>query len=244
MVTRPPFRAPHHTSTVASLVGGGSGVLRPGEVSCAHRGVLFLDEAPEFAMGTLDALRQPLESGIARVTRARGNAVFPARVMLVLAANPCPCARSTTSVNDCTCSPVSRRRYLAKLSGPLLDRVDLRIRVDPVSRADLLADISTIESSAVVAARVASARGRCADRLRGTPWLVMGEVPSHELRSRWPLPSPVMASAMRCLDRGQLSARGLDRVVRVAWTLADLSGKPAPGLVEMGEALSMRVEAA
>lgn len=242
LVNRPPFRAPHHTVTVAALVGGGSGVLRPGEVSCAHRGVLFLDEAPEFAMGTLDALRQPLESGVVRITRARGSAAFPARVMLVLAANPCPCARATTTPGSCTCSPNTRRRYLAKLSGPLMDRVDLRIQVDPVSRADLVADAATIESSAIVGARVAAARASSTERLRGTPWLLTGDVPSHELRTRWPLTPEVMAGAMRCLDHGQLSARGLDRVVRVAWTLADLAGKTSPGLAEMGEALSMRLE--
>jgi magnesium chelatase family protein len=152
LITRPPFRDPHHTATVASLVGGGSGVARPGQVSLAHNGVLFLDEAPEFSSGVLDALRQPLESGHVTIARAAGVAHYPARFLLVLAANPCGCAvTSGTSgaAMSCTCSPALRRRYLARLSGPLLDRVDLQVRMDPVSRAELLADRGNAEPSDV-----------------------------------------------------------------------------------------------
>lgn len=244
LVTRPPFRAPHHTASKVSLIGGGSGVLRPGEISCAHRGVLFLDEAPEFAPSNLDSLRQPLESGVIRISRARGTVAFPARVILVLAANPCACVGASAATNACICTPNARRRYLSRLSGPLLDRVDLRIQVDPVSRADLMGDVIAAESSALVADRVAGARAVARDRLRGTPWRVMGDVPSHELRRRWPLSPATMAAALKFLDQGQLSARGLDRVMRVAWTLSDLAGRSAPGQVEVGEALSLRIEAA
>lgn len=242
LVRVPPFRAPHHSATIPALVGGGGAVLRPGDISCAHRGVLFLDEAPEFRAGALDAMRQPLESGIARISRARASVEFPCRSTVVMAANPCPCARTSASMG-CECTSTVRRRYLGKLSGPLLDRVDIRVWIEPVSRADLISDQSAIEPSAVVAARVAQARAAAAERLQRTPWQSMGEVPAHELRTRWPLAESVLGSVARCLDRGQLSMRGFDRVIRLGWTLADLAGAASPGPVELGEALSLRTEA-
>ncbi|HTC68921.1 MAG TPA: YifB family Mg chelatase-like AAA ATPase, partial [Acidothermaceae bacterium] len=154
LVRRPPFRDPHHTTSVAALVGGGSGMARPGVASLAHHGVLFLDEAPEFASGVLDALRQPLESGHVTIARSGGVARYPARFLLVLAANPCGCSTSSAAAGSCTCSPLIRRRYLSRLSGPLLDRVDLQVRMDPVSRTELLADRRHVEHTATVAARV------------------------------------------------------------------------------------------
>ncbi|WP_234401560.1 YifB family Mg chelatase-like AAA ATPase, partial [Thermobifida halotolerans] len=156
LITRPPFCAPHHTATRTAIIGGGSGVLRPGAVSLAHRGLLFLDEAPEFARGVLDSLRQPLESGEVTVARAAATARFPARFLLVMAANPCPCGKPGSG---CVCPAAARRRYLARLSGPLLDRVDLRVELQPVSRAELLADRTFVESSETVAVRVAGGRG-------------------------------------------------------------------------------------
>ncbi len=239
LITRAPFRDPHHTTSVAALVGGGSGMARPGQASLAHRGVLFLDEAPEFASGVLDALRQPLESGQVTIARSGGVAQFPAQFLLVLAANPCGCATAGTPAS-CTCSPLMRRRYLAKLSGPLLDRVDLQVRMDPVSRADLLADRGNVEPSEVVAARVSVARERAARRFAATPWRTNTEIPGRELRGRWAPARPALKAAERALDLGRLSARGLDRVLRVAWTLADLAEVDRPGAEEIDEALYLR----
>ena len=236
LLDRPPFQDPHHSATVASVVGGGSGVARPGAASLAHRGVLFLDEAPEFARGVLDALRQPLERGELRLRRVGGTAVYPARFTLVMAANPCPCAKD----RDCTCSPTARRGYLARLSGPLLDRVDLHVTLPRITRAELLAEGGRGEPTAVVAGRVAEARERAAARYAGTPWRTNGDVPAFELRRRWPLPRDVTAPADRALDAGRLTARGYDRVVRVAWTLADLSGAGRPGHGHVGHALEFR----
>ncbi len=240
LVVRPPFKDPHHTATIAALVGGGSGLARPGAVSLAHRGVLFMDEAPEFAGGVLDALRQPLESGFVTIARAAGVARYPARFILVLAANPCPCASASADPTACTCSSLTRRRYLARLSGPLLDRVDLRIRVRSVSRAEMFADRPHVEDSPTVAARVVQAQARAAARWQGTPWRRNAEVPGRELRGRWALPRGAMADVELAMDAGLLSARGLDRVLRVAWTLADLAARDRPGVDEVGEAITMR----
>src|SRR5712691_11073595 len=147
LLSRPPFCAPHHTATKAAIVGGGSGIIQPGAASLAHHGCLFLDEAPEFARDVLDALRQPLESGEVTVARCGLTARFPARFTLVLAANPCPCARSATVRSACTCTPMARRRYLARLSDPLLDRVDVKVEFLPVGRAELLSDRRFTETS-------------------------------------------------------------------------------------------------
>ncbi|HEV2891287.1 MAG TPA: YifB family Mg chelatase-like AAA ATPase [Frankiaceae bacterium] len=239
LITVPPFRAPHHTSTLPALVGGGSGIARPGEVSLAHRGVLFLDEAPEFPTGHLDALRQPLESGLVTIARSGGVARYPARFMLVLAANPCPCAAAGKKDRDCTCPAGVRRRYLARLSGPLLDRLDIQVDVDNVTRADLVG-ATTAEPSAAVRSRVLAARERMAQRFRDLPWSANGEVPGRELRRRWPLAGDVLAPAHSAVDTGRLSARGLDRVVRVAWTLADLEGRDAPTTSHVRRAVSLR----
>ena len=234
LVTRPPFQDPHHTATVASVVGGGSGLARPGAATLAHRGVLFLDEAPEFKRGVLDALRQPLESGRLSLTRVGGTAIYPARFTLVLAANPCPCALAT-----CTCPPDSRRRYLARLSGPLLDRIDLHVSLGPVSTADLAGEPG--EATAAIAARVAEARARAAARLRGTPWATNADVPAVEVRRRWPLSAQAQPPLDAAVTKGLLTARGHARVVRVAWTLADLAGRDRPGPGEVYQALGFRL---
>ncbi|MEV6980688.1 YifB family Mg chelatase-like AAA ATPase [Sphaerisporangium sp. NPDC051017] len=239
LLTRPPFMAPHHTATIAAIVGGGSGVIRPGAVSLAHRGVLFLDEAPEFPARVLDSLRQPVESGKVIVARAAGTVCFPARFMLVLAANPCPCAQSSTPENPCQCTPTQRRRYLARLSGPLVDRIDVKVRLARSTRRELLADRQFIEPSAVVAERVALARERTLKRLAGTPWRCNAEIPTASLHADFRLPASAMAPLYRCLDTGELSARGLDRVIRVAWTLADLIGKDKPDIAESTTALGL-----
>ncbi|GLF99007.1 YifB family Mg chelatase-like AAA ATPase [Streptomyces yaizuensis] len=239
LVGTPPYCAPHHSATMPSLVGGGNGLPRPGAVSLAHRGVLFLDEGPEFTSKALDALRQPLESGYVVVARSGGVVRLPARFLLVLAANPCPCGRHGLPGGGCECPPAVVRRYQARLSGPLLDRVDLRVRVEPVHRADLLG-CGGGEPSALVASRVRAARERAADRLRDTPWAVNSEVPGHELRTRWPLAPGALAAAERDLERGLLTARGLDRVLRVAWTIADLAAHERPNAQDVALALELR----
>ncbi len=238
LMTRPPFRAPHHTASRAALVGGGNArLIQPGAVSLAHHGVLFLDECPEFNGGVLDALRQPLEEGEVTIARSGATARFPARFILVLAANPCPCGAPRK--RDCTCPSPVRRRYLARLSGPLLDRVDLKTELQEVTRAELRYDLRLAESSAVVAERVLAARDRTRRRLAGTPWRTNADVPGRELRRRFAPPPAALAALDRPLADGRLSARGLDRVVRVAWTIADLAGKDAPGAAEINEALGL-----
>ncbi|BDZ43940.1 hypothetical protein GCM10025865_32390 [Paraoerskovia sediminicola] len=243
LVVRPPFEAPHHTATPAAVVGGGSGIPRPGAASRAHRGVLFLDEAPEFGTRVLQTLRQPLESGELVIHRAGGAARYPARFQLVMAANPCPCGRAVGDGRHCTCSSLERRRYFARLSGPLLDRVDLQVDVGPVRRADI-ADARTPESTAVVGARVREARSRAAQRFRGTPWLTNAEAPAAWLRERLAADRSVLGDLDRAVDRGLLSLRGADRAVRVAWTLSDLAGAPRPGREEIAQGLALRTRGA
>ncbi|NLT55274.1 MAG: YifB family Mg chelatase-like AAA ATPase [Actinomycetales bacterium] len=239
LLRRPPFEDPHHTTTITALAGGGNGLPRPGAASRAHRGVLFLDEAAEFHPRALDALRQPLEQGELVIHRALGSARFPARFLLVLAANPCPCGRSVGKGLECTCSPTVRRRYLARLSGPLLDRIDLQVQVLAVSRAEM-ASGHVPEDTAAVAARVASARAAQRERLCGTPWTCNGEVPGSWLRGSARLPSPVTRDLDRALDRHQLTVRGYDRVLRVSWSLADLAGRSRPDRDDVGRALLLR----
>ncbi|MFF5564995.1 YifB family Mg chelatase-like AAA ATPase [Streptomyces sp. NPDC012623] len=240
LVRTAPYCAPHHSATMQSLVGGGNGLPRPGAVSLAHRGVLFLDEAPEFSVRALDALRQPLESGHVVVARSAGVVRLPARFLMILAANPCPCGRHTLHGAGCECPPSAVRRYQSRLSGPLLDRVDLRVDVRPVNRADLLGRSGRGESTALVAERVREARARSAARLDGTPWSVNSELPGHELRTRWPVAPGALAAAERDLERGLLTARGMDRVLRVAWTVADLAGRDRPAARDVAVALELR----
>ncbi len=238
LLTRAPFRAPHHNASAAALVGGGPGIARPGAVSLAHRGVLFLDEAPEFASDALESLRQPLESGRVVLARAQTSVTYPARFQLVLAANPCPCGRVLDRSGSCRCTPMQVRRYAARLSGPLLDRIDLQVAVQDVPQATLL-DGGPAESSIRVAERVQAARERAAARLAGTPWTLNAEVPGPYLRRRFPLTGP----AMRRLRHGgsTLTARGLDRIIRVSWTLADLAGRPEPAEADVEQALGLRL---
>jgi magnesium chelatase family protein len=243
LITRPTFESPHHSASLAALVGGGSGQIRPGAVCRAHLGVLFLDEAPEFPRAVLDTLRQPLERGQVTISRAAGSVTYPCRAQLVLAANPCPCA-SAAGDTACTCSALERRRYQGRLSGPLLDRIDLRVDLPPVSRAAWLDGGATPEPTAEVAARVRTARAAAGERLRQAGLTVNAQVPGRLLRERWTVPRASLALAERALERGSLSVRGFDRVLRVAWTLADLEGRPVPGRDEVAEALGMRLSRA
>ena len=239
LLRRPPFEAPHHTASVAAVVGGGTGLPRPGAASRAHAGVLFLDECPEFRRGVLDALRQPLEQGVVEVQRAKGIARLPARFQLVLAANPCPCGAAGAKGLACRCAPMSRRAYLARLSGPLLDRIDLQVDVPAVTAARW-AGAEPGETTAVVAARVADARAAAAARW-GRAARTNAQVPGTLLRSRRHRPpTAVLRPLVQGVDRGTLTARGFDRALRLAWTLADLAGRAAPGPDEVNEAVALR----
>ena len=235
LVRRPPFEDPHHTATPAAVIGGGSGMPRPGAASRAHCGVLFMDEAPEFSPQVLQTLRQPLESGELVIHRSGGTARYPARFQLVLAANPCPCGRAVGKGLDCACTPMARRRYFSRLSGPLLDRVDLQLEVLPVTRAERSG--GQPESTATVATRVSAARARARHRLAGTAWTTNAEVPGSWLRRHT---GSGHRDLERALDSGALSLRGLDRVLRVAWTLADLAHRDSPQSQDVGQALLLR----
>jgi magnesium chelatase family protein len=237
LITTPPFIAPHHSASVPALVGGGVGTAKPGAISKAHHGILFLDEVCEAGPQCLDALRTALEEGEIRLARRDGVARYPARFQLVLATNPCPCAPAREI--DCSCSPHARRRYLARLSGPLLDRVDLRIRMRPIT-AISLADGTLPEDTATVRSRVEKARRRAADRWSPHGWRTNAEVPGPALRREFALPRSTTAPLDRCLSLGAITARGADRCLRVAWTLADLADLPQPGPTQLSAALEFR----
>ena len=204
--------------------------FEPGDATCS------LDEAPEFSPRVLDALRQPLESGRLSITRVGGTAVYPACFTLLLAANYCPCARP----EDCSCPPDLRRRYLARLSGPLLDRVDMHVEVPRITRAEMLAEDGRGEPSADIAVRVARARAAMALRYAGTPWRTNADVPPVELRRRWPLDRATTRPVDAAMDAGQLTARGYGRVLRLAWTLGDLCGVDRPRAEHVAHALGYR----
>lgn len=239
LITRPPYQSPHHTASRQSIVGGGGREIRPGAVSLAHRGVLFLDEGPEFGQKTLESLRVPLEAGVVHIGRAMSQVVFPARFQLVLAANPCACGYFGVAGKECTCPPYRVRQYQDRLSGPILDRVDIMHHMPAVTRFVEI-DTSPRESSAAVLERVVEARDRQRHRLKGTPWATNAEVAGAYLRKQLPLPEE-LAGVNRALARGTLSARGVDKVIRVAWTIADLGGKDRPGAIEMGAAMQLRL---
>lgn len=239
LMRTPPLVAPHHTATMSALVGGGSGMPRPGAASRAHRGVLFLDEAPEFRAGALDVLRQPLESGEITIHRSSGAARFPARFQLVLAANLCPCGRSAAGALDCDCTPTARRRYFGRLSGPLLDRVDIQVSVPRVSASELTS-LEPAESSDTMSVRVQQARRRQTRRLATYGCNTNAEVPGRLLRGPLAPAKPAVSSVERAVHRGWLSARGYDRVLRLAWTIADLEGAATPAAEHVDIALNLR----
>ncbi len=237
LVRHPPFRAPHHGASMVAIVGGGTAAMRPGEVSCAHNGVLFLDELGEFAAPVLDSLRQPLEEGVVRVSRAARSVTLPARFQLVAAMNPCPCGDGADPVR-CRCSESSKARYARRLSGPLLDRFDLRLGVRPPASEVLLGGAPE-ESTAVVAARVAAARARAAERgVRCN-----AELPAPVLEAAAPLSTAASEVLANELERGRLTGRGLRRVRAVGLTIADLAGADGPlGADTVRAALGLRAE--
>ncbi|WP_083285341.1 MULTISPECIES: YifB family Mg chelatase-like AAA ATPase [Micrococcaceae] len=264
LIKVPPFQAPHHTSSAAALVGGGSGIPRPGSASRAHGGVLFLDEAPEFQARTLDALREPLESGIITLHRSAGIASYPARFQLIMAANPCPCGKEGPA---CECAALTKRRYWARMSGPLLDRVDIRVNV-PAARLSALLAHEAEESSSSIRKRVERARaaarerwlgvapdGNKADGVRSGGTSVdsaqkevysgasatNASVPASVLRSqRFRLTGAAAQELMNISAHSGLTGRGLDRVLRISWTLADLAERQAPSPEDVAAAVHLR----
>ena len=236
--TRPPYSAPHHSASLASLIGGGARIARPGAVSLAHRGVLFLDEAPEFPAHALEALRTPLESGEIVLGRSQMAVRYPARFQLVLAANPCPCGMAGTPRGKCTCTPMAIRRYAARVSGPILDRIDIQARILPLRRC-LTDQAPEPENSASVAQRIQAARSRQTTRLKKTPWTTNAELPGRYVRKELPLPQG-MAMIDSAVATGALSARGVDKVLKIAWTVADLMGADRPSGDHLSVALALR----
>ena len=236
-----PFRAPHHSASMAALVGGGLKV-RPGEVSMAHLGVLFLDELPEFQRPVLDSLRQPLETGEVSVARANAHVTFPARVQMVAAMNPCRCGHLGDAALACSRAPRCAADYQAKVSGPLLDRIDLHIEVEALSAADLTMP-APAEDSAAVAARVASARLVQQQRYAGLDIRTNTEIDGETLERYATPDEPGRRLLEQAAEAMRLSARGFTRVLRVSRTIADLAGADAVGRIHVAEALSYRRQA-
>jgi magnesium chelatase family protein len=242
-LTRPPFRAPHHTASRAGILGGGTGRVRPGEVSKAHLGVLFLDEFPLLPGDIVEALRQPLESGEITIARGDEEATYPARGMLVLACNPCPCGEYTpySRDNKCECSELKRREYRRKISGPIADRIDITRFVEPVQAHERDDPFSRPEPSSVVLARVTNARQRQRVRYLDASWRLNGQVPGPVLRESYPLDAPAQRLLDRAVYGGSLTRRGATRVHRVSWSVADLRGLDRPGVDELEVALRLRL---
>ncbi len=237
LVSSPPFMAPHHSVSVAGLVGGGSGLAKPGAISVAHHGVLFIDEAAELGGSRLEALRTTLEQGEIRLVRRDGLVRYPARFQLVLASNPCPCAPPRDA--ECVCLPQARRRYAARLSGPLLDRVDIQVRMRSLvgMRVD---ESSPPESTATVRQRVLAARERARARWAAHGWPDNAAVPGRVLHREFTLARSTTALLDRALATGALTGRGVDRCLRVAWTMADLDGTDSPTSDHITAAMEFR----
>lgn len=233
----PPFEAPHHTASVASLAGGGSGIAMPGAITRAHDGVLFLDEAPEFSPRALQSLREPLETGVVSLSRTRGTTLYPARFQLVMAANPCPCGHGWGRAANCTCRPQERMRYWNRLSGPILDRIDIQVDVPPItSMTD--AALQQAESSADIRARVEAARGAARERFAQQGWGCNAAASGEWLRAN--TPRQARAALEHALESETLSLRGADRALRLAWTLADLAGKAVPDADDTSAGIMLR----
>jgi magnesium chelatase family protein len=235
-----PFRSPHHSVSPAGLLGGGSGMVRPGEVALAHHGVLFLDEMNEFRRDALEGLRQPLEDGRVVVVRANGATEFPARFTLIAAANPCPCGFDGDARRPCACPPHRLQAYGQRLSGPLLDRIDITLRIPRLSRAELMSS-EPGEASSAVRARVEGARARQRERLGGTA-SCNAEVSGSEIRRLAGLTRQAERSLGQAIERHGLTGRGFDRVVKVARTIADLAESETTEEVHVLEALAFRSE--
>jgi len=234
-----PFRSPHHSISQAGLLGGGTGFVRPGEVSLAHNGVLFLDEVTEFRRDAVEGLRQPLEDGRVIVVRASGAVEFPARFVLVAASNPCPCGFEGDPRRSCRCPPHRAEQYRQRLSGPLLDRIDLQLSVPRLTRGELTGT-EPGEPSTVVRERVEEARARQRARLSGTPWACNGQLPGTFARRHTRSAPDAEAALADAVEGFSLSGRGFDRTVKVGLTLADLEGSDRVEVRHVREALAFR----
>lgn len=234
LLRTPPFRCPHHSISLAALIGGGSHRFRPGEISCAHGGVLFLDELGEYSAKALDAMRQPIEDGVVRISRAHGTCVFPSRFMLVAAMNPCPCGL-LGSGESCRCSPAERRRYMRRLSGPLLDRIDIRVHMQRPSANELL-EAAKGECSTQVRTRVLNARRRSVERQSCTN----ADLNHVDIKKYVKVCSQGRQLLRQALSDGRLSGRGLHRVRSVARTVADLDGSEEVSKQHVALALTLR----
>ncbi|WP_137655011.1 YifB family Mg chelatase-like AAA ATPase [Bifidobacterium moukalabense] len=233
----PPFEAPHHTASMASLVGGGAGLAQPGAITRAHRGILFMDEAPEFSARALQTLREPLESGYVAISRSKGTTYYPARFQLIMASNPCPCGFSYGNGERCSCKEKDRIKYFNRLSGPILDRIDIQVEVPPVDRIDS-GNRQVGESSHTIRLRIMVARQMAQERFREYGWSCNAQATGTWLRAN--TSHKAIELVNRALASERLSLRGADRAMRLAWTLADLAGKSSPGPAEMMQGISMR----
>ena len=231
----PPFEAPHHTSSTAALVGGGAGLASPGAVTRAHRGVLFMDEAPEFSSRTLQALREPLESGYVAVSRSKGTTYYPARFQMVMAANPCPCGFASGTGERCTCRERDRIRYFARLSGPILDRIDIQVEVPAVEH---IGGGANGPSSADMRVAVVTARSAAKERFAAYGWSCNAQASGRWLREHTSREAIDLVN--RALEDKRLSLRGADRAMRLAWTLADMAGLASPGREQMHQGILLR----
>jgi magnesium chelatase family protein len=243
LIVRPPFFAPHHDASKVGLLGGGSGRVRPGDVSRAHNGVLFLDEFPLFRADVIEALRQPLESGEVTITRGEESATFPARGLVVMACNPCPCGNfhPHPSRNACDCLEQVRRHYRTKLTGPITDRVDINREVQPVSPHERHDRFAPRETSADVRARVSDARRRQLERYADRSWRLNSQAPGPVLQREWPLAPELQQKVDDEIYAGRLTRRGATRVHRLAWTIADLDRVDEPGFTQLDTALRLRL---
>lgn len=238
LMTQRPFRTPHHAVSAPALVGGGADA-RPGEISLAHNGVLFLDELPEYAPNVLEALRQPLEDGVASVSRVRARAQYLSRCMLVAGMNPCPCGYYGSRIRQCHCGEFAIRRYLSRISGPLLDRIDLQVEVDAVPVSEIN-ESALAESSAAVRARVQKARDRQLKRLSPHHLHCNAQMDGSALKELCPLSSQAQALLTRAVEKMGVSMRGYTRIIKVARTIADLAGEEAISPVHIAEAVQYR----
>lgn len=241
----PPFEAPHHTSSAASLIGGGAGLAKPGLITRAHCGVLFMDEAPEFSPRVLQTLREPLESGFIAVSRSKGTAFYPAKFQLVIAANPCPCGYAYGNGERCTCKEKDRIRYFSRLSGPILDRIDIQMDVPPVEHITTSSrdhkqyeSKSTVLTSEMMRKTVITARLTAQERFKEQGWNCNAKASGTWLRKN--TSTQAISLINRALEKHQLSLRGADRALRLSWTLADLAGHTSPDVSDVAQAISLR----
>lgn len=232
----PPFEAPHHTASTASLVGGGSGIAMPGSITRAHRGILFMDEAPEFSARALQTLREPLESGFVALSRTKGTTYYPASFQLIMAANPCPCGYAYGTGERCVCRERDRTRYFARLSGPILDRIDIQVEALPVSH--IAHEGERGQSSRQMQVKVMQARRAAQERFRNQGWTCNAQASGPWMRAN--TSAKTLDLADKALASGRLSLRGVDRALRLAWTLADLAGRTSPCEEDMLQGVALR----